>query len=104
MIVVADTSPVNYLALIDEINILPQMFGRVLVPEAVFQELQSPHLSPFGGTHWFQPRSYQRRSAGPSERADQERSLCLPLAVNRGEVSPHGAGGSVMRMWTSMPS
>ena len=46
MIVVADTSPLNYLALIDEINILPQMFGRVLVPEAVLREMQSPNTPP----------------------------------------------------------
>jgi predicted nucleic acid-binding protein len=35
MIVVADTSPVNYLVLIDEIDLLPQLFGTVVMPEAV---------------------------------------------------------------------
>jgi predicted nucleic acid-binding protein len=40
MIVVADTSPVNYLVLIDEIELLPFLFGHVLLPRAVFQELQ----------------------------------------------------------------
>lgn len=40
MIVVADTSPLNYLILIDEIDLLPTLFGRVLIPEAVASELR----------------------------------------------------------------
>ena len=40
MIVVADTSPINYLVLIQEIDILPKMYGRVLVPQVVREELR----------------------------------------------------------------
>ena len=40
MIVVADTSPMNYLVLIDEIDLSPIIFGNVLIPEAVMEELQ----------------------------------------------------------------
>jgi predicted nucleic acid-binding protein len=40
MIIVADTSPINYLVLIGEINILEPLFGRVLIPQAVFNEMQ----------------------------------------------------------------
>ncbi|HZZ27685.1 MAG TPA: hypothetical protein VFE46_06720 [Pirellulales bacterium] len=39
MIVVSDTSPLNYLVLIGQIDILPQLFGQVLVPRVVLQEL-----------------------------------------------------------------
>jgi predicted nucleic acid-binding protein len=39
MIVVADTSPLNYLVLIDEAKLLPALFERVLLPGAVFSEL-----------------------------------------------------------------
>jgi predicted nucleic acid-binding protein len=39
--VVADTSPLNYLILIDHINLLPQLYGRVLIPESVLQELSA---------------------------------------------------------------
>ena len=46
MIVVADTSPLNYLVLIDEVDLLPALFGQVLLPQAVFQELQHPKTSP----------------------------------------------------------
>jgi|ERR1700722_11858166 len=46
MIVVADTSPLNYLVLIDEVNLLPALFGRVLIPLAVAQELKHPRTPP----------------------------------------------------------
>jgi predicted nucleic acid-binding protein len=39
MIVVADTSPINYLILIEEIHILPKMYGTVAIPAAVRDEL-----------------------------------------------------------------
>src|SRR4249920_3402410 len=42
MIVIADTSPVNYLVLVEEIDLLPQLFGQVLIPPAVFEELEDP--------------------------------------------------------------
>jgi len=42
MIVIADTSPLNYLVLIGEVEILPQIYGRVLIPLAVWGELQRP--------------------------------------------------------------
>lgn len=42
MIVIADTSPLNYLVLIGEERVLPQLFGRVLIPQAVFDELHAP--------------------------------------------------------------
>lgn len=39
MIVVSDTSPINYLLLIEEIGLLHKLFQKVLIPEAVFAEL-----------------------------------------------------------------
>ena len=42
MIVIADTTPLNYLILIDRVRILPQLYGRVLIPRAVWQEFQRP--------------------------------------------------------------
>lgn len=38
-LIVADTSPLFYLLLIGQIDLLPQLFARVLVPDAVFKEL-----------------------------------------------------------------
>ena len=40
MIVVADTSPVNYLLLLGEIQLLQKLFGNVLIPAAVEDELR----------------------------------------------------------------
>lgn len=42
MIVVADTSPLNYLVLIGEADVLYQLYGRILIPPAVLSELQDP--------------------------------------------------------------
>jgi len=42
MIVVSDTSPLNYLVLIEEVEVLPAIFSRVVVPPAVIEELQAP--------------------------------------------------------------
>jgi predicted nucleic acid-binding protein len=41
MIVVSDTPPINYLILIELQDLLPKLFDRILVPEAVHRELQS---------------------------------------------------------------
>jgi len=38
-LVVADTGPLNYLVLIDAIELLPKLFKRVFTPEAVRAEL-----------------------------------------------------------------
>jgi predicted nucleic acid-binding protein len=46
MIVVADTSPLNYLILIDQIEILAVLYGRVLIPHAVHEEMLSPKAPP----------------------------------------------------------
>jgi predicted nucleic acid-binding protein len=40
MIIVSDTSPINYLVLIREIDLLPKLFGKVVVPQAVLDELE----------------------------------------------------------------
>lgn len=42
MVVVADTSPINYLILIDQIEILPRLYSRILIPPAVLEELKHP--------------------------------------------------------------
>jgi len=39
--IVADTSPLNYLVLIHQIILLPDLYGRVLIPESVLEELSA---------------------------------------------------------------
>jgi predicted nucleic acid-binding protein len=43
MIVVADTSPINYLLVIGHIDLLQFFYGRVLIPASVWNELQDTH-------------------------------------------------------------
>jgi len=40
MIVVSDTSPLNYLILTDYQDVLPALFGQIIIPQAVLNELQ----------------------------------------------------------------
>jgi predicted nucleic acid-binding protein len=42
MIIVSNTSPINYLILIGHIDLLPQMFQQIIVPQAVYNELSDP--------------------------------------------------------------
>lgn len=51
MIVVTDTTPINYLVLIDEIDLLPILFGKVILPESVWKELNDID-SPDALQHW----------------------------------------------------
>ena len=43
MIVVSDTGPLNYLLRLEAIEILPRLYGSVLIPETVRQELLHPN-------------------------------------------------------------
>lgn len=45
-LVVGDTEPLNYLVLIGRIDILPKLFEKVLVPQAVCNELRHPAAPP----------------------------------------------------------
>jgi predicted nucleic acid-binding protein len=46
MIVVADTSPLNYLIRLGHPDVLREIYGRVLVPRAVLIEMQHPEAPP----------------------------------------------------------
>lgn len=50
MIIVTDTSPINNLAAINQLHLLHQLYGTVLIPEAVFRELTDPSFSVAGAT------------------------------------------------------
>jgi predicted nucleic acid-binding protein len=46
MIIVSDTSPLNYLVLIGYVDVLAKLFGRIIIPRAVFREMQHPKTPP----------------------------------------------------------
>ena len=43
MLVIADTSPLNYLILIDAVDLLPRLYQRVVLPQAAWDELTHPY-------------------------------------------------------------
>jgi predicted nucleic acid-binding protein len=42
MLIVADTSPINYLILVDAVQVLPVLYGRIVIPPEVSEELRHP--------------------------------------------------------------
>ena len=65
MIVVSDTSPLHYLVLIDCEEVLPELFGMVIIPEAVARELESGG-APEKIRKWLasEPKWLERRTIG----------------------------------------
>jgi uncharacterized protein len=43
ILVVADTGPINYLILINEVEVLSRLYDRVVIPQAVLTELTHPN-------------------------------------------------------------
>jgi predicted nucleic acid-binding protein len=58
MIIVADTSPINYLVLIKEIEVLPRLYGKIVIPEAVREELLRPEAPELVRTWTAQPPAW----------------------------------------------
>ncbi len=50
MIIVSDTSPINNLAAINHLYLLHQLYGTVIIPEAVYRELTDPNFPVAGAT------------------------------------------------------
>jgi predicted nucleic acid-binding protein len=60
MIVIADTSPICYLLLIEQINLLPRLYGQVIISTVVQTELTDPS-SPAIVQQWInQPPTWLR--------------------------------------------
>ena len=51
MVVVADTTPLHYLILIEHIHVLPALFADVWIPTAVLSELTQPQ-TPAAVSDW----------------------------------------------------
>jgi predicted nucleic acid-binding protein len=67
VIVVSDTSPINNLAAINQLHLLQQLYGTVLIPEAVYQELTDPDFPVAGAKEvqtftWIQIRAVENRT------------------------------------------
>lgn len=90
MIVVSDTSPINYLVLIETEHILEHLFGRVVVPEAVWLELQAevtpPPVRRWAATApaWIDVRRPTTEPEASLSRLDQgeREAICLAQELN----------------------
>jgi predicted nucleic acid-binding protein len=65
MIVVSDTSPLNYLVHIGAVDVLPKLFGEVHSPPTVIEELQHPR-TPEPVKQWAQSPPEWLRISAPS--------------------------------------
>lgn len=65
MIVISDPSPLAALSFIRQLDLLQRLYGQVLVPEAVWQELQAgigqPGRTAVLNAAWIEPRSVRNR-------------------------------------------
>ena len=109
-VVIADTSPINYLLLIGDIAILPRLYGQVLIPTEVLAELSDadapPEVFRWVRMHpiWLQTRQVRTvhddpalRQLDPGERAaillaQQEAASLLLIddAAGRSEATRRG--------------
>lgn len=67
MIIVSDTSPINNLSTINQLHLLHQLYGIVLIPEAVYRELTDPSFPVAGAIEvqtldWIQTRAVADRT------------------------------------------
>ncbi len=67
MIVVSDTSPILALAVVGRLNLLEDLYGTVIIPEAVFRELslaesEDPGVKAIRGSPWIGVRTVEDKS------------------------------------------
>jgi predicted nucleic acid-binding protein len=68
-LIVSDTTPLNYLVLIDAVELLPRLYMRVLIPIAVYEELNHPR-TPEAVTLWMSYLPSWLEVVGPSSPPD----------------------------------
>ena len=88
MNVVSDTSPINNLAAIHQLHLLHQLYGTVLIPKAVYQELTDPDFPVAGAAEvqtfdWIQTHTVKDRTLveALSHELDSGEAEAIALAV-----------------------
>jgi predicted nucleic acid-binding protein len=95
-VVVADTGPLRYLVLIDAVGLLPRMFSKVLIPEAVRAELSRPRTPEAvrawlaAAPPWLEPHPNPTRAELPLPQLGGGERATIALA--------HAVGASVILM------
>ena|SRR5437763_1132581 len=89
MIVVADTSPLNYLIRLGRPDVLREIYGRVLVPRAVLTEMLHPEAPTevrawaLASPSWLEATHVQHLDAslGPELGAGEREAISLALEI-----------------------
>ena len=87
MIVISDTSPINYLILTGEIEILEKLFKRIVIPQAVFSELQHTKTPQqvkdwiANAPSWFEVKQADPSLFTPSKRIGNGEIEAIALAI-----------------------
>ena len=91
MIVVADTTPLNYLILVDSVHVLPGLFGRVHAPSAVIAEL----------SHSRTPETVRAWAASPPEwlTVQDPTTTDASLKLGSGETAAIALGQELKADW-----
>lgn len=92
MIVVSDTSPINYLLAIGQIEVLPKMFETIVIPNSVMVELQAVD-APEANLRWlanlpagFESRSATRLDLSLDLDAGEREAICLAEELSAAAV------------------
>lgn len=88
MIVVADTGPINYLILIEQIQVLESLYGKIAVPAAVYRGLISPKAPHVVRTwaaflpNWLEVQTVVLAPMGLSAKLDAGEHQAIQLALS----------------------
>jgi hypothetical protein len=79
MIVVSDTSPILYLLLVDQLDLLPRLYQRIIIPTVVQAEMQDPG-APFALQNWIaEPPPWLEIHAVPDSASFAPQSVRIDL-------------------------
>jgi predicted nucleic acid-binding protein len=84
MIVVSDTTPLRHLVAIGEVDLLRKVYGAVVVPVSVWNELQA-ELTPSAVKSWLQSAPDWLQVRGASEPLSGDASLDALVGLDAGE-------------------
>lgn len=88
MLVISDTSPLNYLILTDSAHVLHVMYGRVIVPQAVAEELSAQGTPPkarlwfAARPDWVEVHSVTLPTSHPELDAGEAEAIALAKALH----------------------
>ena len=102
MIVVADSSPLRYLIVIEQQNLLPTLFGEIWVPTAALNEL-SVIASPAIVRDFLREPPEWLRVRDPAEKTLAAISAGLDGGERAALLSP-GTSGLTWYSWTMQPA